>query len=302
MKNDKAAIWLYKNLENHTLSQKLSWLLSDKQHLTTCYIPNAYLCQEEYAEALLICLRAIERNHSSLLSDINPCLFLGGMEAQNYYKAHRRCFSFPEAHLKIMTQPKDKLVKQRTVSNVKISRLWRSLPNLQCSNQVFLVRKRSKSAVPKKKPSQNLDGDDSINCSTVKDCIKTKDNFKAKDCCKSKTCSKAKNSDKELELSNKKVKCIVVDNKEIIEHTPSPIGSLNSTNDYVNFVARSLPGTLTKPNLLSPKSRLEYNLLDSLSGLPGEKDYKKQPKKTFIEDGGMSVLPMSTGYYFNAIY
>lgn len=31
--------------------------------------------------------------------------------------------------------------------------------------------------------------------------------------------------------------------------------------------------------------------------MPGEKDYTRQPKKSFIEDGGISVLPMATGYF-----
>lgn len=38
-------------------------------------------------------------------------------------------------------------------------------------------------------------------------------------------------------------------------------------------------------------------MVDSFLPMAGEKDYKKRPKKTFIEDGGMSVLPMATGYF-----
>lgn len=39
------------------------------------------------------------------------------------------------------------------------------------------------------------------------------------------------------------------------------------------------------------------SVVDSFLPMPGQKDYKKRPKKTFIEDGGMSVLPMATGYF-----
>lgn len=287
MKNDKAAIWLYKNLENHTLSQKLSWLLSDKKHLNSCYESNAYLSKEEYAEALLICLRAIERNHSSLLSDINPSLFLGSMEAQHYHKAHRRCFSFPEAHVKIIRQIDVKKQQQsKPINSNKIKmRLWKSLPNLQCKQNAVPVRKRSKSAIPKNKPSDIIDGETKTSSM----------DHQQKDC--------RKESDR-INHSQKRVKCIIFNNKEIIEHTPSPStsSSFNSTKDYhVNYEAStSLPLNLTtttkhKSLLSPPRSKLEYNILDSLSGIPGEKDYKKQPKKTFIEDGGMSVLPMSTG-------
>ena len=61
-------------MENHSLSQKLSWLLSDKEHLLSCLEPWAFLCQESLAEATLICLRAVERNQAALLTEIDPCL------------------------------------------------------------------------------------------------------------------------------------------------------------------------------------------------------------------------------------
>jgi hypothetical protein len=62
------------SLEGHTLSQKLSWLLSDREHLLSCFEKYAYLCQEKYGEATLICLRAVEQNQPSLLTEIDPCL------------------------------------------------------------------------------------------------------------------------------------------------------------------------------------------------------------------------------------
>lgn len=96
IKNDKASIWLYRSLENHTLSQKLSWLISDKEHLLLCYDPSAFLCQEIFCEATLICLRAIEQYQPSLLSEINPTLFLTNFEILNKQtRSHRRSSSFP---------------------------------------------------------------------------------------------------------------------------------------------------------------------------------------------------------------
>ncbi|KAJ8946680.1 hypothetical protein NQ318_019995 [Aromia moschata] len=100
LKDNKPSIWLYRSLENHSLSQKLSWLLSDKNHLCSCYQSYAFLCQEKYAEAILICLRAVERNQASLMSEINPCLFLLKTNAKEFHKLHRRCSSFPDSHLK----------------------------------------------------------------------------------------------------------------------------------------------------------------------------------------------------------
>lgn len=115
LKYDKASIWLYRSLESHSLSQKLSWLLSDQTHLKNCYQSYAFLCQQKYAEAILICLRAVERNQPSLMSEINPCLFL--LKAQEFQKVHRRSSSFPDSQLKKIYE--ENLFKRRkTIQNI----------------------------------------------------------------------------------------------------------------------------------------------------------------------------------------
>ena len=67
---------MFYSLENHSLSEKLSWLLSDKEHLLSCLEPWAFLCQETLAEATLICLKAVEKNQPTLLTEIDPCLVI----------------------------------------------------------------------------------------------------------------------------------------------------------------------------------------------------------------------------------
>ncbi|XP_015607348.1 run domain Beclin-1-interacting and cysteine-rich domain-containing protein isoform X2 [Cephus cinctus] len=92
----KDMLWLYKSLENHTLSNKLSWLLSDKEHLLSCLEPWAFLCQENLAEATLVCLRAVERNEPALLMEIDPSLFVHNWGfTKNSPKRHRRSSSYP---------------------------------------------------------------------------------------------------------------------------------------------------------------------------------------------------------------
>ncbi|XP_014615153.1 PREDICTED: run domain Beclin-1 interacting and cysteine-rich containing protein [Polistes canadensis] len=92
----KDMLWLYKSLENHSLSHKLSWLLSDKEHLLSCLEPWAFLCQEKLAEATLICLRAVERNQPILLTEIDPCLFQPNWISSNLSpKRHKRSSSYP---------------------------------------------------------------------------------------------------------------------------------------------------------------------------------------------------------------
>ncbi|XP_043511734.1 run domain Beclin-1-interacting and cysteine-rich domain-containing protein isoform X1 [Frieseomelitta varia] len=92
----KDMLWLYKSLESHSLSYKLSWLLSDKEHLLSCFEPWAFLCQENLAEATLLCLRAVERNQSTLLTEIDPSLFLPcWISPKTSPKRHRRSSSYP---------------------------------------------------------------------------------------------------------------------------------------------------------------------------------------------------------------
>lgn len=115
LKDNNCAIWLYRSLENHSLSQKLSWLLSDQTHLRNCYQSYAFLCQEKYAEATMICLRAVESNQPSLMSEINPCLFLS--KSQDFHKFHRRCSSFPDSQLKKIYE-ENTFKKRKTIQNI----------------------------------------------------------------------------------------------------------------------------------------------------------------------------------------
>ncbi|CAL1678762.1 unnamed protein product [Lasius platythorax] len=92
----KDMLWLYKSLESHSLSHKLSWLLSDKEHLLSCLEPWAFLCQENLAEATLLYLRAVERNQLVLLAEIDPCLFLPtSISPKTSPRRHRRSSSYP---------------------------------------------------------------------------------------------------------------------------------------------------------------------------------------------------------------
>ncbi|KAL1124264.1 hypothetical protein AAG570_002034 [Ranatra chinensis] len=92
---DRAMIWLHNSLETHTLSEKLLWLLSDEGHLRTCYHPLAYLRQSQYAEATIICLRAVEQYQPGLLTEYLSRRLLRVASD----KSHRRCSSYPEVSL-----------------------------------------------------------------------------------------------------------------------------------------------------------------------------------------------------------
>lgn len=89
-------------------------------------------------------------------------------------------------------------------------------------------------------------------------------------------------------------KRVIINNYNIIEHTPPSHSTSACEEDLNGLFTKSLPqGTkyqLNKMNAVKPSP--DYGFSSTLSG---EKDYKRLPKKSFIEDGGMSVLPMATG-------
>ncbi|VVC29737.1 Putative zinc-RING and/or ribbon,RUN domain,Zinc finger, RING/FYVE/PHD-type [Cinara cedri] len=91
---DKFSLLIYKSLENHTLSEILSWLLSDKDHLKKYYKPEAFLCQKAYTDAVLLCLQVVELNQPSLLLKIDPKLYL------NYSSKSENCTTLPKSTYK----------------------------------------------------------------------------------------------------------------------------------------------------------------------------------------------------------
>uniref|UniRef100_A0A146LY27 Run domain Beclin-1 interacting and cystein-rich containing protein n=1 Tax=Lygus hesperus TaxID=30085 RepID=A0A146LY27_LYGHE len=94
---DKGMIWLHNSLETHSLSSKLAWLVSDEKHLAFCYSEEAFLRHSQCVEAALICLRAVEQNQLSLLTEIHPTLYLPKQSLRAQEKYHRRCSSYPDS-------------------------------------------------------------------------------------------------------------------------------------------------------------------------------------------------------------
>ncbi|CAG9862967.1 unnamed protein product [Phyllotreta striolata] len=298
LKTDKSAIWLYRSLENHSLSQKLSWLLTDKNHLSQCYQEYAFLRQEKYAEATLICLRAVERNQASLLSDINPYLFI--QKPNDFLKVHRRCSSFPDHHMQKIYAERFN-VRRRTVQNVQTElrkeavkkvkqnvqgklKPWNSMPSLLSVQSKISKRPCSESKTTPTTPVHTKKISPTalkVDYGTLQPASK-KLNLKRNRPYAKSTC----------------VKHIIIDNCNIVEHTPSLSSSQSSgtiVNEELMQSTISMPETKSKTSNILSQSPL--NVVDSFLPMAGEKDYKKMPKKTFIEDGGMSVLPMATGYF-----
>ncbi|XP_044750682.1 run domain Beclin-1-interacting and cysteine-rich domain-containing protein isoform X2 [Coccinella septempunctata] len=292
LKDNKAAIWLYKNLENLSLSTKLGWLLSDKGHLGTCYYTHAFLCSEEYSEAVLICLKALERNQPTLMAEINPCLFLLQPNARDFHKLHRRCSSFPDNYLGKMESKSIRRIKklderhsicnvidgsQRSKNSEIVFKLkpWSSTPNLFL-DKMEIVKKIVQSKTVPTTPTHNKKKVKPVRKET-KNCT-----FFNK---KKEETTNSTHGASQIMPKNR----IVIDNKSIVEYTPSTSYSSEATitENYDYFEQKS-----SEAANKSSISVVDY----SFRALPGEKDYQKTPKKSFIEGGGKTILPMSTGY------
>ncbi|XP_076800874.1 run domain Beclin-1-interacting and cysteine-rich domain-containing protein-like isoform X3 [Clavelina lepadiformis] len=68
--------WLEKSFKDQSLSRQFKVLLSNKSHLSEHYHDWAYLSDNTFASATLVCIRALEQNSSTLLARI-PTPLLG---------------------------------------------------------------------------------------------------------------------------------------------------------------------------------------------------------------------------------
>lgn len=229
------------------------------------------------------------------MSEINPCLFLLEANAKEFHKMHRRCSSYPDDHFKKIYSESDKKAKMKNVIEVENGppktivikgklKPWHSMPNLRTDS----FKLKSKAITQSKTTPSTPLYTKKIATSTFKIDYKAMQYPKARKSNLKKSASKAK----------KETRHVIINNCDIIEHTP-PLSSSQSSSamgndDLMNLSTKSLPETRNVAH--SPR------LVDSFLALPGEKDFRKAPKKSFIEDGGMSVLPMATGFVFLKLF
>lgn len=80
---DKGLVWILQCLQQRCLSENMNWLITDTEHMDHCYEPSAFLRDEKYSDAMMVCFNALERGQPTLLSQINTCLY-----------AHDQCEAF----------------------------------------------------------------------------------------------------------------------------------------------------------------------------------------------------------------
>ncbi|XP_046676847.1 run domain Beclin-1-interacting and cysteine-rich domain-containing protein isoform X2 [Homalodisca vitripennis] len=341
---DKAATWIYKSLESHTLSQKLAWLLSDKEHLTNCFESTAFLCQPQYSEAVLICLRAVEENQLSLLTDIDPSLFL------SKWKAHRRCSSFPDAMQRLpkprikLTPPPDTelaaisspiynspgtaVTAESTLSATNtplpLLRTWRSLPSLldnvttadssrpQPPKSAPLSRRPctlpSSPAIHPVQSQPNMREQKAISPAMLKIDYKQlqKDTHVTKGILKNKN-NKTGGANELIVLKDvSKTEPIMINSKrhqrnDLNVSTTSSNGSSDVLESKrlsrrVHEISNSIYEE-TDSSYLDTSSLRSFQRRVRLKSSGVKCGIKNARKKSFMESGGKSVQPMSTGFF-----
>ncbi|XP_044734383.1 run domain Beclin-1-interacting and cysteine-rich domain-containing protein isoform X2 [Chrysoperla carnea] len=326
LKSDKASIWLYRSLENHSLSQKLSWLISDREHLLTCYEPTAFLCQENYCEATIICLRALEQYQPGLLSEINPTLLLTNFEIKD--RSHRRSSSFPsvgsnhewvkksndsseenmvekeakkikenisfllrDLNIKDNVDGKDHAYEEKPkLKNVGKLKPWSSLNDLKYDVNQKNIRFRKRSATISLKFSQTMPNTPmhkNVSFMSSRE-QKLSPSVLSVDYTKIALDNSKIMTPKKIIYDNDS---IYVENESIITTSSPQKGTDLKSSDSITPIKK-----LTKAGQIILGSGSDYSFMP-LTVQAGKKDINRCPKKSFIEDGGSSITPMATGYF-----
>uniref|UniRef100_A0A023F0V8 RUN domain-containing protein n=1 Tax=Triatoma infestans TaxID=30076 RepID=A0A023F0V8_TRIIF len=273
---DKAMIWLHNSLETHSLSEKVSWLVSDEQHLASCYTPKAFLRQSHYVEAALICLRAVEQNQLSLLTEIHPSLYIAKKSLQSQEKFHRRCSSFPESIQRTMWNSSTNSTEMQEVPKKVETKNSSTEESMLIDSKI-----KSEQRFYKMKPWRSL--------SSLNDPAKTEVTLK-------------------LERRTKTVPSSPAVSK-LQNHKTSTMAELSPLILKIDYSNPREVATMRREKRAAPTSTSSGESVESSgkgnttpvtpSQLPHHHHTQpehRRKKKSFIEDGGgVSVKPMSTG-------
>lgn len=159
---DKGLQWMFQCLQQRCLSENLNWLITDKEHMGQCYESTAFLRDERYADAMMVCFNALERGQPTLLSQIDPCLYAVDQGQTALIGTIKRSESHPNLLLikDVPTSGQGCVLKRRQTIHLAKARssrvdrkssqkMSRSLPNIVLNDYY---------QVTKKKPPDGIDG------------------------------------------------------------------------------------------------------------------------------------------------
>lgn len=161
---DYGLLWIFQCVLQRSLSKNLNWLVTDKEHMGQCYESTAFLRNEMYADAMMICFNALERGQPTLLSRIDPRLY--AQDECNLIGSIKRSESHPNLLLEDILKPKQErcaLKRRQTIahsnsrSNLrreKKSKVSRSLPNIALKDYYHYGKKKPPDCVDGNKENE----------------------------------------------------------------------------------------------------------------------------------------------------
>lgn len=146
--------WLIEHIQRKKLTNFLSFLFSDTEHIENCYEPSSFIRSEGCQKALMTCVLVIE---SGLLNHLKT-IDLELTDVSHKRQGHRRSSSTPHMPFVPSTSSTRKSIlasskkKSRTFDfpdeKIKVAkqqqRKWSSLPNLYQDGMFTICRPRSK--------------------------------------------------------------------------------------------------------------------------------------------------------------
>ncbi|XP_076800882.1 run domain Beclin-1-interacting and cysteine-rich domain-containing protein-like isoform X10 [Clavelina lepadiformis] len=140
--------WLEKSFKDQSLSRQFKVLLSNKSHLSEHYHDWAYLSDNTFASATLVCIRALEQNSSTLLARIpTPLLGRRRTTKQNSNPRLHRAVTLPQ--VKVAQKFTHRRSKSEQIKGVKvIDEADNNLANCDDLNEVANVRIKPSSSLP----------------------------------------------------------------------------------------------------------------------------------------------------------
>lgn len=149
---------MFQCLQQRCLSENLNWLITDKEHMGQCYESTAFLRDEKYADAMMVCFNALERGQPTLLSQIDPNLYdVAQGQGATLIGTIKRSESHPNLLLiKDTTEQGCVLKRRQTIHSTKSrssrvgksnKKMSRSLPNIVL-NDCYQATKKKPPDVP----------------------------------------------------------------------------------------------------------------------------------------------------------
>ncbi|XP_017876260.1 run domain Beclin-1-interacting and cysteine-rich domain-containing protein [Ceratina calcarata] len=304
----KDMLWLYKSLESHSLSQKLSWLLSDKEHLLSSFEPWAFLCQENLPKAS----PQKHRRSSSYPINLSTTSFSMARDKTVHIEKYQleslkvvTGENFVQRDdLDSVTKNQDETLGSKEINDIPL-KTWSSLSTLtkNCKSpgkNVSAISPNSEnSSLQKNNESQTSAELSKIIDFNYAELRHSTPMVADKPLVKPRTPTRRHKSTTKVKRKSEVTKKSSEDS-DVMNNEEIPI---NMGKEY--SIPSPVPNKLSTTGMKMSQNPRRTSFLSGSAPeftgpwnleIEGQKDIRT-PKKSFMEDGGSSVQPMAIGYF-----